>query len=192
MRGQLRKPLQRVGSVLVLLLVILLISTDTETVIALSAFCVVAYALVRLFRSSELARLVRARLTPARRRALGATVVLAAIVAVADEVDAGLWMVGMAVTGYTGYRSGRVFRGALSGALVGVAGAMLLAVLVAALLLVVTVFDVGGGRDILYQVLFAPQVVGFLTLVWVGFALALAGGTGLVCGGLGGAVARLL
>jgi hypothetical protein len=56
----------------------------------------------------------------------------------------------------------------------------------------VTLFDVAGGRAILYQVLFPPQVVGFLTLGWVGFALALAGGAGLVCGGLGGAVARLL
>lgn len=192
MRRQILEALRTGGSILVVLVVILLISTDAKTVIALSTFCVIGYALVRLYRNSELVRPVRTHLTPMRKQAIGVVVVLGAIVAVADEVDVGLWMIGMAISGYTGYRSGRVFRGAISGAVVGVVGAILFVALVGALFLVITGFDVGGSQELLFQVLYAPHVVGFLTLIWVGFALALAGGTGLICGGLGGAVARLL
>lgn len=192
MRSQFRRLLRTGGSVLVLFVIIVLVSTDTKTVVALSMFCAVGYGLLRFVRGSAYARPIRTRVTPARRRAIGITVVVVAIAAAADEPDAGLWMIAMAVTGYTGYRSGRVFRGAITGAIVGVVGAILLATLAGTLFLVVTMFDIGGGRQLLYQVLFAPPVLGFLTLVWLGFALALGGGTGLVCGGLGGAVARLL
>lgn len=109
------------------------------------------------------------------------------IASAADSVDAGLWMTAMAVTGYTGYRSGSVFRGAVTGG----ACAVLLAGTAVGLFVLVTVFDVAGSREALYRVLFAPQAVGFFGLLWIGFVVVLGGGTGVLSGGLGSAVARL-
>ena len=192
MTSQFRRVLRTGGSVAVVLLAILLVSADVETAVALVAFCTVGYSAVRFARGSDRSTSLREQVPAPVVRVVAAVAALAAFVAVADGLDAGLWMVGMLVTGYTGYRSEQVGRGALVGMAVGVAGAVLLTMLGLGLLVLVTVFDVGGGRDILFQALFAPTVVGAVGLLYVAFALVLAAVTGLVCGGLGGAIARLL
>lgn len=191
MRDRLRWWLRTAGSAAVVLAVILLVSSDAGTAIALTTFCVVGYLLSRVLPRTEAFRTVRSRMPPGTARAIGAVLVVVVIASAADSVDAGLWMTTMAVTGYTGYRSGSVFRGAVTGGAVGAACAVLLVGTAVGLFVLVTVLDVAGSRAALYRVLFAPQAVGFFGLLWVAFVVVLGGGTGLISGGLGGAVARL-
>lgn len=180
-----------VGSISVVLVVILLISADAETAAALGIFCVVGYVSHYAYRRSSAMRAIRSHVTSRRKRGVGLVVALGAIVLVADTVDEGLWVAGMILFGYTGYRSGRVFRGAFYGMVVAVVSSVVLVVLLGGTLLFVSVFDVGGARSLLVKVLFAPHVVGFFTLLWVVFVLALGAITGLVSGAFGGALAQL-
>lgn len=62
MRDRLRRWLRTAGSVAVVLVVILLVSSDTATAIALWAFCVVGYLLSRALRQSEVVTRVDSRL----------------------------------------------------------------------------------------------------------------------------------
>lgn len=180
------------GSIAVLLVVIVLVAADVETVVALVVFAGISYVVSDAYRISSAMRPVRSRIPPRLKRGLGLVVALVGVVAVVDQVDEGLWLAGMVAFGYTGYRSGRVLRGAHYGAAVGVGSAVALVVLVGGLLLLASLLDVAGARELLYQVLFAPGVVGFFTLLWSGFVVLLGGLTGLVSGGVGGAIARLL
>lgn len=191
MSSSLRERAATGGSVLLLLVVILLISADAETALALGAFCVVGYASYYGYRTSSVMRPIRSQLTPRRKRGVGLLVSLGVVFLVADAADEGLWVAAMIAFGYTGYRSGRVLRGALYGAVVGVVSSAALVVLVGGVLLLASVLDVGGTRRLLFQALLAPQVVGFFTLLWGLFVLVLGGITGLVSGGVGGAIARL-
>lgn len=180
------------GSIAVLLVAIVLVAADVETVVALVALAGSSYVVYDAYRTSSSTRPVRSRLPTRLKRGLELVVALVGVMAVADQVDEGLWLAGMFAFGYTGYRSGRVLRGALYGAAVGVGSTVALVVLVGSLLLLASLLDVAGTRELLYQVLFAPGIVGFFTLLWSGLVVLLGGLTGLVSGGVGGAIARLL
>ena len=135
-----------------LLVVILAVSDDAETAVALVAFCGVGYAGRAAFRSSQ--RFDRARsslevLGPRARPAVGAAVTVAVVVAVTSEAADALVLTGIVAIGYVGYRSGAVFRGALYGAVLGGGGVVSFVVVVVAALGLATAFGVAGRYTML-------------------------------------------
>lgn len=186
----LRRWAARVGSALALLVVILLISADLETVVALVALLVAGVLGYWLVRRSPRLEPVRTYLTPRRTRLLGVAVAVVVVHVVADEVSEGVWLATATALCYAGYRAGGVLRGAAYGAALAVACAALLVVSAFVLLVVGTIAGIPGLRELPVQVVFAPHVVGFVTAIYGGFALAVSGVVGLVSGTVGGAIAR--
>lgn len=191
MRPSVREMVTTAGSVALLVVVILLISTDTKTAIALGVFCVAGYGLVAAARTTRLPGLDRVDAPSWVRPALGVVIAVAAIAAIADQLDEAVWLAGAVLSGYAGFRAGRVLKGAFYGAVVGLVGALFFIGLVGGGLLLIGLLNIGGARRLLYQVLFAPHIVGVFTLLWSAFIVVLGAGTGLVSGGVGGAIARV-
>lgn len=181
-----------VGSVAVLIVVIVLVSSDVETAVALGGFCVLGGVLHRASQSLSAVCDVRSRLSPRARRTISVVVVLLVVVAVTDEPSELLWLGAASLFGYIGFQSGGVLRGAWFGTVGGVLGSVAFVVLVAGALVLASIVGVPGTRGIVLQTLLAPQVVGSVTVVWTAFVVVLGGITGLVSGSVGGAIARLL
>ncbi|AHG05231.1 hypothetical protein HALDL1_07670 [Halobacterium sp. DL1] len=191
MYRSLRDAATTVGSVAVLLVVVMLVSSDTKTVVALMVFCVVGWVFSRAYRSSSTVGAVRARLSPRAKRAIGVVVLIGVVIVVADELDEVVVLAVAGLFGYVGYRAGSVLRGAWHGTLGGILGSVCLVVLLGVMFLLATVVGVDGARTIALKTLVAPQVVGFVTLVWSVFVVVLGGVVGLISGSVGGAFARL-
>ncbi|WP_232701375.1 hypothetical protein [Halobacterium wangiae] len=191
MHRSLRDMATTVGSVAVLLVVVLLVSSDAKTAVALGGFCVVGFVLHRAYRSSRTVGAIRARLSPRANRVLGVAVLLAVVLTVADDASALVVLTAAGLFGYVGYRAGSVLRGAWYGTVGGLLGSVALVVLLGVAFLLATVAGVEGTRTLALKTLVAPQVVGFVTLVWSVFVVVLGGLVGLVSGSVGGAFARL-
>jgi len=192
--GSLRSHAVTLGSAVTLLAVILAISNDAETAVALVAFCAVGYAGRTAVRSSDRFDRIRSSLGalgPRARTAVGAVVTVAAIAAVTSEAGDALLLTGVVAIGYVGYRSGAVLRGALYGAVLGVGGGVSLVVVLVVALGLSTALGVSGTQDLLVKTLYAPWLVGGLGLLWTLAATAFGGVFGAAFGGAGGAIARL-
>ena len=192
--GSLRSHVITLVSALTLLAVILAVSNDAETVVALVAFCAVGYAGRTAVRSSDRFDRIRSSLGalgPRARTAVGAVATVAVIAAVTSEAGDALLFTGVVAIGYVGYRSGAVLRGALYGAVLGVGGGVSFVVVLVVALGLSMALGVSGTQGLLVKTLYAPWLVGGLGLLWTLAAAVFGGVFGAAFGGAGGAVARL-
>lgn len=191
MRYSLRQLATAAGSVAVLVAVILLVSADAGTVVALAAICLSGLLVHRTVGQSELAAAARSRLSSRTRLILGTLVVFAVIGAVSDGSSEAIVLGMSALFGFVGFRAGSVLRGGLYGTVGGILVAITLVCIAGVALLVATLIGVDGTRKLALKTLIAPQIAGFVTVVWTAFVVALGGVIGLVSGSVGGALARL-
>lgn len=177
------------GSVLVILGAIALVSTDLETAVTLMALCVVGYASRVAVASSDSVGSIRQSMGPRATVAVGTLCVVGVIVVAASDVTDALALVVTAVLGYAGYRSGSVVRGAAYGTALGIVGSSVVVCLLVVAVGLGTYWS-GGVDALLFTAMFAVLTSVFL-LLWVGFVLVVGALWGLVCGSVGGAVARV-
>ncbi|MFD1564620.1 hypothetical protein ACFR99_13845 [Haloarchaeobius amylolyticus] len=177
------------GSVLVILGAIALVSTDLETAVALMVLCVVAgYTFQAGVASADGVGLIRRSMGPRAKVAVGTLCVVGLIAVAASDVADALALVAIVVLGYVGYRSGSVFRGAVYGITLGVVGSIVVVCLFA-VAVGLGAYSAGGIGALLFTVAFPLTAVAFL--LWAGLVLLVGALGGLVCGSVGGAIARV-
>ncbi len=165
-----------------------LVSTGLETAITLVALCVIGYAFQAAVVSSDSGGSIRQSVGPKATFTVGALCVVGVIVVTASDVTDALALVAIAVLGYAGYRSGSVFRGAVYGTGLGVVGSSVVVCLLA-VAVGLGAYSTGGVGALFFTVAFPPTLVVFL--LWVGLVLVVGALWGLVCGSVGGAIARV-
>ena len=189
-RSSLRSWARLGGSVLVILGSIALVSSDLETAVFLVVLCmVVGYAYQAGATSADSVGPIGRSMGPRAKVAIGTLCVVGMIAVAASDVADALALVAIAILGYAGYRSGSVFRGAAYGTALGVAGSIVVVCLFA-VAVGLGAYSTGGIGALLLTVAFPLTVIAFL--LWAGLVLLFGALLGLVCGSVGGAIARVI